>query len=964
MSRHSEIAHLIRHVLAVGAVTVAGGVVAVHAQEQAQSASEQTLQTVVVTGSMIKRTDFETPSPVQVVTAEDLQQSGFTSVSEVLRNLSANGQGTLSQSFNQAFAGGGSGVALRGLTVGATLTLIDGERMIPYPLSDDGQRNFVDVSSIPMIAVERIDVLKDGASAEYGSDAIAGVVNIIMKKSFNGVQVSGEAGQSQKNDGFTDHFSALFGTGDLASDGYNAYLAVELRHQDPIYLANRSGLWTEQNWSAFGGYNNLPGAGSSNPGAGSSNPLNPISVPLGGYLVNPAVGALDPSSVFLGNCNYNAYIANQCTYGVPGRFQIQPQTGNTNVIGRLTKNLGGDWQAVVTGSLFRSEAEQIGGLTVIEPEPTQNIIFNPSLTYSGPQLGPVIPPITVPANYPGNTFGVPTQIAIPMTDVGQFSDQFVTNTYRLFGDLRGSAAGWDLDFSLGLMYAALTQKMYGIVNLSALQTSVNNGYVFNSGGPALNQFAPEQEVTDTDALQVLDLRATRELLQLPGGALSLAAGTGLYHIYKDSLAPPEIADGITAGNNAFAVGGEDNANAYLEFVAPVIKGLEIDGAGRWDHFNSFGSAVTPKFGLKYTPFQMLTLRGTYGKGFRAPNTAEAGTNGAAFGGFSGTDPTLCPNPGNPQSAGNFPSQCLIYPTGVQTRGTDLQPEKSTNYTFGAIVRPVDQLTVSIDYWDIKINQDIQSGVNAFFLGDNPALFPYVRGPQVTLPECTNTVTAPGATCTTANVLTPVGPYAYQLFPYVNFSETHVNGLDVDLAAHFDIGAAGRLTTSFNATHVFHYMFGFTGSLVDLAGTHGPEIISGDTGNPKNRFTSSLAWDRGPLNLTLSVNYVGSFTLTDPSIGIDTCAEAVNSNYDRFVTVPTNLNQNYCVVRHFTTTELYGQYAFTNRLSVHAAIQNLFNTQPPLDLQTYGAAGNAPYNPAMAQEGAVGRFFNVGATYTF
>ncbi|HEX8785353.1 MAG TPA: TonB-dependent receptor plug domain-containing protein, partial [Telluria sp.] len=145
------------------------------------SSAQQTPQRVVVTGSLIARTDQETASPVQVLTAADLKQSGYTSVSDVLRDITANGQGTLSQSFNRAFASGASGISLRGLTVGATLVLIDGHRMAPFPLSDDGQRPFVDISNIPFDAVDHIDILKDGASSTYGSDAIAGVVNVILK---------------------------------------------------------------------------------------------------------------------------------------------------------------------------------------------------------------------------------------------------------------------------------------------------------------------------------------------------------------------------------------------------------------------------------------------------------------------------------------------------------------------------------------------------------------------------------------------------------------------------------------------------------------------------------------------------------------------------------------------------------------------------------------------------------------
>jgi iron complex outermembrane receptor protein len=148
---------------------------------------------VVITGSLISRADKETASPVQVLTAEDIAKSGYTSVAEVLSNLSANGQGALGSGFSGAFANGGAGVSLRGLTVGLTLVLIDGHRMAPYPLSDDAQRQFVDVSAIPFDAIDHIEVLKDGASSVYGSDAIAGVINIILKKSFNGTSIKTDA---------------------------------------------------------------------------------------------------------------------------------------------------------------------------------------------------------------------------------------------------------------------------------------------------------------------------------------------------------------------------------------------------------------------------------------------------------------------------------------------------------------------------------------------------------------------------------------------------------------------------------------------------------------------------------------------------------------------------------------------------------------------------------------------------
>jgi iron complex outermembrane recepter protein len=404
------------------------------ARAQAQTAAATPgpeLPTVVVTGTLIKRTDFDTPSPVQVLSAEDLKDSGFTSMSDVLRGLSANGQGTLTQTNPFSFAGGASGVALRGLTVGATLTLIDGERMVAYPLTDDGQRSFVDVSSIPFSVVDHVEVLKDGASAEYGSDAIAGVVNVILKKTFTGFEVNAEGGETGQHDGATEHITTIAGIGDLDSDGYNAFVSVEWRHQDEIYLDNRHGPWTNLNWVPYGGVNLTPGAGSAY-AAGAV--LYPAS--LTGYLLNPNTQALDGSEVYLHNaCTDAKMYADQCTY-IDKQLEIQPQTGNLNVLGRFTKSVGDGWQAVVTGSLFRSEAEQIGGHASINPDALPNVAMGPGVTPTA--VNTSLFPITVPANYPGNTFGQPVPLVYNFPELGQGTTQYVTDTYRLFtGAVRG-----------------------------------------------------------------------------------------------------------------------------------------------------------------------------------------------------------------------------------------------------------------------------------------------------------------------------------------------------------------------------------------------------------------------------------------------------------------------------------------------------------------------------------------------
>src|ERR1700720_4756955 len=207
-------------------ILLGGSLTSLTAMGQATTAASTTapepLQEIVVTGSHISRTDAETSSPIEIITAVELHQSGYTSVQDVLHNLTANGQGTLSQGFSGAFASGAAGIALRGLNVGSTLVLIDGHRMAPYPIGDDGQRSFVDIANIPFDAIERIEVLKDGASAEYGSDAVAGVVNIILKKSYQGASITADAGTSRYWDGNTYHGAFIVGAGDLVNDGHNA----------------------------------------------------------------------------------------------------------------------------------------------------------------------------------------------------------------------------------------------------------------------------------------------------------------------------------------------------------------------------------------------------------------------------------------------------------------------------------------------------------------------------------------------------------------------------------------------------------------------------------------------------------------------------------------------------------------------------------------------------------------------
>ncbi|HXC10470.1 MAG TPA: TonB-dependent receptor [Steroidobacteraceae bacterium] len=949
----------IRALLTVGTIGAAAFAAPAGAQTSGVSTTPE-LQEIVVTGSLIKRTDTETPSPVQVITADDLKNSGYTNVSDVLRTLSANGSGTLNQGFGQAFAAGATGIALRGLSVGDTLTLIDGQRMVSYPLSDDGERSFVDVTAIPINAVEGIDVVKDGASALYGADAIAGVVNVKLKKSYVGSEFTAEAGSTQFGDGTTEHMSGIWGMGDLASDGYNVYVALDWHHQDKILGANRDGAFTTTNWSA------LPGGNNTQPGAvGASSLVYPDSV--SGYLVNPTTGAV---SGYLPGCDAASQAANKCTFAFPGT--IQSPTTQINLLSKFTKSLANDWSLTVTGSVFDSSAQQIAATTFghafSNTGQEQGSIVN--ITFAPGQLaGTVVYPVlSLPATSPLNKTGATQNLVYSFPDVGPYQVDVDTLTYRLFGDVNGKLGGWDIHGDVGIMYSSMTEKIFGELIPSLAQTALNDGtYVpgVSTNGQAL--FAPPDSTHPSSTLDVVDLSAQRDLFDMPGGPLTMAVGGQYIHKALNVEDPPPVVSGYQEGTIFFSQGSQDDAAGFVEFGGKPIKQLEVDLSGRYDHYDTYGGSATPRIGVKFTPIDQFAIRGTWGKGFRAPSIAESGTAGLAFGQGNVNDPVLCPG-GKANVAGTFNALCSYPAVGVAASNPDLKAVTSTNATFGVIFEPTKAFNVSVDWYHIELKNDIISASSAGgFYVDSIEL---VRGPSATLAQCTATTTG-GVPCPTQNVPTPVGYPSYTLVPYVNAGSTKTSGFDMDMKSKFDLGDFGRLKTEINYTYISQYELVANGTIFDLAGTHGPQSISGDTGNPRSRAVASVTWEQGAFTSTLSVNYQSSFSIVDPSSGYNTCLQALQgrspSAYGSALnsgvtTLPSQWYQ-YCSVKHFTDVNLYAAYAATDHLSVHGSITNLFGTQPPVDLQTYGGGAELAYS-TLDQDGAVGRFFLVGATYKF
>ena len=970
----------IASVIATGALSM-GAISPVMAQttsaatnEASSSAAAQAApQRVVVTGSLISRTDIETATPVQVITAADIQKSGKTSVAELLSDLAANGAGTLGSGFSGAFANGAAGVSLRGLSVGSTLVLIDGHRMSPYAIGDDSQRSFVDVSNIPFDAIDSIEILKAGASSLYGSDAVAGVVNIKLKKSFVGTRFATEAGRTQEGGGATQRASLSTGIGDLDTDGYNVFVTAEWRHQGAITVNDRAGNdWDNRDWRDRGGNNltlGVPTSLNANLTAASTPFLyNPSGAALPG--INPATGkaysaADNPANfTFLdSSCNFAKYRAGGCAVTDTTSF-IQPKTDNINILLGATKKLSGDWELAFKASAFQRHSINNRGVSpVYSPASYAGAT---ALTPDGvltTQVGRIADTTFAPGAAVGagivNPYASNARLYgyIPGLNGASTSDNTALST-RFALDLTGTAWGWDTRVAAGMTESKVDIDYSGYVDRAALYRLINNGTFNVLGGNSpsiLAQVSPTFSNTLTSKLNYFDAVGSRDLISNLGyGPVSLAAGVHYHKRTWDAPASPLTLNGQVASTSAFVFGSETNTAVFGELAATPIKNTEFHISSRYDHFDTYGNSFTPAATFKWTPSKAFALRGSFARGFRAPNPAETGNAGSFFSFNAINDPILCPG-GNRTAAGTVVAYCGFTPTFVQTTSKDLSPEKSKSYDLGIVMEPVRGLGATLDYYQIQVNNQIVSAA-----GSDPNYVPnFVRGAPVQM----DTVQADG---TTKSVLSPVGPILYATSGYINAGDTKTSGLEAAINYTFKLpGEMGRLRADLSAAHTFSYTQSLDGVTYQLAGTQGPSVVSGATGNPKDRAQFSLDWTKGPLDVTVSMNYTSSFSTLDPSVGGTSCASSAADVGGRTYYSGLVQPDYYCHVASFTATNLNVMYKVTENLSLKGSILNAFNRQPPIDVATYGNSGTqTAYNASLHQAGAVGRFFSLGLNYTF
>ncbi len=888
---------------------------------QNQSAPSQSntkqLQTITVTGSALPRVDTETPSPVTVISAQDIARSGFTTISDVVRSVSADNSGSIPNAFSNGFAAGASGVALRGLTVNSTLVLIDGHRAANYAVSDDGQRSFVDLNTIPLAAVERIEVLKDGASSIYGADAIAGVVNIILRPGYQGAEATADIGNSQHGGGFTKKATFIAGGGDLNTDHYNAYFSAQYEKDNSIDVSQRGFPFNTTNLSSIGG---------PNPGVPSNHVGSTV-----GSITNPATGQIQP----LRGCTPNTTLVNNdpnspgsyCYQDLANQYgQYQPAMEQGGLYGRMTVKLNDTTKAYMSASYMESKTWTVGA-----PQQIQN---STPVNTNG---------ITLPAGNPSNPFGVAAPINYAFGDI-PVGNNYDNHNVRLVGDVAGTAGDWNYDAALVINHTWLDTQQFGFINYDALISAVNNG-TYNFANPASNSaavrnsLAPGYAKTSTSDLDSLDLNANRELWDLPGGPAGLAVGAQVRHEAQNdpTLNPNFEFEGL---GNATTKGSRDVSGAFAELDLPLLESLEADVSGRFDHYSDVGNNFSPKVGLKWKATDWLAVRGTYSKGFRAPSFAENGSSSAQ--GFVTITP---PQSFGTEHGGNAYGSTPYAISEYTLANPNIKPEKADNFTFGIVVQPTSWLNASLDYYNIKKTNVI----TAPDYGD--ALAAYFA----------NGGTVPGVTIT-PDLADPAHPTA-QARPieltgmYTNANSLKTTGVDLDIQGHWEFGSI-KYVSELTGTQIFSWREVLPdGTVESFVGTQGPYNLSSGAGTPRTRGSWANTVMYGPLTVTGTLYYTSGYQdiAEDVGVGPDSCL-AFNAAQTAFL-------PGSCHVGSFYDFDLTASYDINQHIAVTASVMNVFDRNPPFDPSNYAGPGTN-YNPTWSQAGIIGRFYNLGVKVKF
>ncbi len=948
----------------VGQLAILG--LAAHAGAgMAQAEAGSQLERVEITGSSIKRVKDEGALPVQVITRKDIERQGIVSAEQLIATLSINGNGMDNLASNADVAAGqargnngASSANLRGQGAASTLVLLNGRRVAAHGLNG----GVVDLNSIPMSAIERVEILKDGASALYGTDAIAGVINFILRKNYSGLEAETFADITEAGGGNIGRVKLTGGFGDLGADKFNvlasvSYSDAKLLRGDQRDFVNtfqpNRGLSVDTRGTPYATvfaisslYNALSRDNLSTAGR-STGPVQPgTSVAMNGINALDLPGQAGCSSI-AGQAAYDEVL-----WSTPSaKWGCAWDTGRAAVLQQPVQSTN----AVLRGTLALAEhqvfAEFVGGHVVSSKSfsPSQitssTSTTNPFYNLAYPSTGEAYNSVfnAIAAVFPSieANRGQPLALRWRCMPCGNREIETTADTQRLLVGAEGPLAGaWDYRTGVSIATSKTTSLLqHGYFYSKPFAALINNGTLNPFPADGISQSATALAALDAVradgvtlyggkyTLQQADFTASGPVMKLPAGDLMAAVGTDLRtEKYRfngnatDAATQAAIFNAPFDSVNTLDTVKRDIKAVFVELLVPVFKKLEATVAVRRDDYTGFGTTTNPKFSLRYQPLDQLMVRASATRGFRVPtfNQLYNGITESTYAGKDLVDPINCA--GGVVDA-TKPGCAAITPTILTGGKPTLGPEKSRQWSWGFVWSPRPEVTLGADWWQIRKTGTIQA-ISLTDLVKNFGLFPdnFLRDSSGTLLAIDNR--------------------------NVNAGETITKGVDLSLRGAQKLGD-GRLTVGLEGSYLLDKRSRLITSAPMGASEIGVFTRSGDLGL-RWKHSLSASYEEGAWGFAVIQRWRAGYKDAQlPGVANGSVA-------------PPDWKPN---VAKYITHDLSVSYRGIRNLGLTFGIKNLTNDDPPFSAAYDSNTGaGSSWEPRVADPR--GRSYTITASYKF
>ena len=653
------------------------------AAEEPEENEVTKVKKVVVTGSSIKGVAAQSTSPITIIKGEDLAEMGVTNVEEALTRVSANQAGFSTAENVGASSTTGSAANLRGLGIDKTLILLNGRRVAPSAFSTYA----TNLNIIPMAMIDRIEVLRDGASAIYGADAIAGVINFITKEQYEGLSVTGSYNAPEHEGGDAYTATVYGGFGDYEDDGFNINGLIDYRSNEEIMAKDRR-------ISRRGAVIPELGVDGSSFGAFPANLYDPWTYAYGNPYPNDCNN--EPgTAAWYGFCYLNTSMF----------IGIQPKVDTLSSIIQGSLKINDNFKAYGEYIFSRSEVS-----VSIAPDVYQGTLMMPSSS-------PYFPGNGITPYYPGLS-GNDVYLYV-RSQAGNRESMSTNDSHRLLLGIEGEAYGWDIDAGVSYSISDATDEFTGgYLNRAELQKAINAGKI-NPFGAQLPEhaglwktFEVKGKTNDAELTQTtVDVTFSRPLFELPSGEVGFALGANFTSQEWNSGTNSELVALVPSSgidpNKETSEANRDISSLFAELHVPILPSLEAQFAARYDDYSDFGDTFNPKVGVRWEPLKQLMFRSAYSTGFRAPTLYDINApvrETYTYGKYS--DPVLCP--GGTAIEPRYQNECNTQFKSRLGGSKDLDPEESTSLTAGFVFEPIKDLVFTADYYKIDVDGLVSS----------------------------------------------------------------------------------------------------------------------------------------------------------------------------------------------------------------------------------------------------------------